>query len=195
MTYFLFRCLETCFKLFEREMDAIFQKEKEAIATPGINIKIPKGNDAIPFPRTSGGRFCGLGQLVCFGWAYSVQISNVGKTSIDGSSTTNNVASRLARTPRALSALSDTSHLMTSQIQKIGNTPPYTSGKISASVLSTSSDGSSQQVSTLAAAQVMSNICRQTSRVSFDTKLSLMTRVSMCGNHLVLYDPKLVLTF
>ena len=143
-------------------------------------MKIPKGNDAIPFPRTSGGRFCGLGQLVCFGWAYSVQISNVGKVPSD--STTNNVTPRLARTPRALSALSDTSHLMTAQIQKIGSTPPYTSGKLSASVLSTSSDGSAQQVSS----QVMSNICRQTSRVSFDTKLSLINRVSMYGNYVVL---------
>ena len=158
----------------------------------GISIKIPKGNDAIPFPRTSGGRFCGLGQLVCFGWAYSVQISNVGKTSIDGSSTTNNVEARLARTPRALSALNDTSHLMTTQIQKVGSTPPYTSGKISASVRSTSSDGSAQQVSSLSAAQVMSNICRQTSRVSFDTNLSLMTRVSMrTSHHLVVHNTKL----
>ena len=176
-----YRCLETCFKLFEREIDDIFQKEKEAIATPGTKIKIPKGNDAIPFPRTSGGRFCGLGQLVCFGWAYSVQISNVnGKSSVEGATSTNNVAPRLARTPRALSALSDTSHLMTAQIQMIGNTTPYlpSGGKIAASLISTSSDGSLQQVPSLATSQFMNNICRQSSRVSFDTKLSLMTRVS-----------------
>ena len=130
----------------------------------GISIKIPKGNDAIPFPRTSGGRFCGFGQLVCFGWAYSVQISNVGKTSTNDSSPTDNVPSRQARTPRALSALSDTSHLVLAQIQMIGNTPPYTPGKISASLLSTSSEGSVQ---------------RQISHVSFDTKLSLMAKASI----------------
>ena len=109
---------------------------------PGIKIQIPKGNDAIPFPRTSGGRFCGLGQLVCFGWTYSVQISNVTKSSSEESVTSNNLASRLARTPRALSALSDTSHLMSAQIQMIGSTPP---GIIPSSFVSSSSDASNSQ--------------------------------------------------
>ena len=165
-------CLGTCFRLFEGEIATIYQKEKDIISTPSNKIKLPKGNDAIPFPRTSGGRFCGLGQLVCFGWAYSVEISNLNP---DESTDSENLASRLARTPRALSALNDSSHLMTAQVQMIGNAPSYNSGKISASLISTSSDGSLQQVSSMAASQLMSNFCRQPSRVSFDTKLSLMT--------------------
>ena len=144
---------------------------------PGTKIQIPKGNDAIPFPRTSGGRFCGLGQLVCFGWAYSVQISNVAKSSSEESVTTNNLASRLARTPRALSALSDTSHLMSAQIQMIGSTPPYKSGKIPSSFVSGSSDASNSQFPSMNKSQKANNLCRQPSRVSFDSKLLLRERV------------------
>lgn len=169
-----------CFKLFELEVDAIFQKEKEAIAMPGTKIKIPRGNDAIPFPRTSGGRFCGFGQLVCFGWAYSVQISNVGKNTAvcsPGCTDLATLPSRKARTPRALSALSDSSHLMTAQIQIMGNTSPYHSGQISSSLLSNSSDGCAQQLPSLNSAKFM-NIRRQSSRVSFDGKMSPYTRVS-----------------
>ena len=175
MNYFdYFRCLEACFKLFEREVDGIFQKEKEAISMPGTKIQIPKGNDAIPFPRTSGGRFCGLGQLVCFGWTYSVQISNVTKSSSEESVTSNNLASRLARTPRALSALSDTSHLMSAQIQMIGSTPP---GKIPSSFVSSSSDASNSQYPSMNTSQKVNNLGRQPSRVSFDSKLLLRERV------------------
>ena len=28
----------------------------------------------VPYPRTSGARFCGTGQLVCFGWSYTVKV-------------------------------------------------------------------------------------------------------------------------
>ena len=147
---------------------------------PGTKMKIPKGNDAIPFPRTSGGRFCGFGQLVCFGWAYSVQISNVGKNTSGGSSPESTdlamLPSRQARTPRALSALSDTSHLMTAQIQMMGNTSPYHPGQVSSSLVSNSSDGSVQQLPSLNSAKFM-NVRRQSSRVSFDAKLSPYTRV------------------
>ena len=144
---------------------------------PGTKIQIPKGNDAIPFPRTSGGRFCGLGQLVCFGWTYSVQISNVTKSSSEESVTSNNLASRLARTPRALSALSDTSHLMSAQIQMIGSTPPYKSGQIPSSFVSGSSDASNSKFPSMNKSQKVSNLCRQPSRVSFDSKLLLRERV------------------
>ena len=119
--------------------------------------------------------------MVCFGWAYSVQISNVGGTSGDGASRTTTSSaltpSRLARTPRALSALSDTSHLMTAQIQMIGNTSSYYTSPISGSRLPSSLDANCQQVPSLYASQFMSSICRQSSRVGFDSKLSLITRV------------------
>ena len=29
----------------------------------------------VPYPRTSGARFCGTGQLVCFGWSYTVKVT------------------------------------------------------------------------------------------------------------------------
>ena len=57
------------------------------------------GNDAVPFPRTSGARFCGVGQLVCFGWSYSVKVEDVSRKDSPV------VPPRVAKTPRALSAL------------------------------------------------------------------------------------------
>ena len=178
------RCLDACFKLFEKEIDAIFQKEKEAImAMPSSSTgaapthKMPKGNDAIPFPRTSGGRFCGFGQLVCFGWSYSVQISSVSKTNISGQSQGGSstsaltlTPSRLAKTPRALSALSGTSHLMKTQIQMLGNTSLLPSFHVSGTKVQNSTSTNNTQHSTTAQTN-SSLISRQSSRVNFDSTL------------------------
>ena len=76
---------------------------------PGTNL----GNfqDAnVPFPRSSGARFCGAGQLVCFGWAYTVKVTSANPT----------VKSSAIKTPRALSAVSSAQ-----MGQMGGNTPPH----------------------------------------------------------------------
>jgi len=145
------RCLEACFRLFVQEIDEIFRQEKEELSSEAKAKKLLTGNDAVPFPRTSGARFCGLGQLVCFGWSYSVKVEDVsphhgggggGSNSAGSSSKTgggggsgrrgsggggagssaagrinkdSQVPSRVAKTPRALSALSDSTILMNSE--------------------------------------------------------------------------------
>ena len=108
------RCLEACFELFEKEVEKIFRQEHEEIASGKKVKQLLTGNDAVPFPRTSGARFCGLGQLVCFGWSYSVKVEDVSrKQSV--------VPPRVAKTPRSLSALSDSTILMNPQDQPDGS--------------------------------------------------------------------------
>ena len=81
-------CLEPCLKIFQQEMEAITNEEKNEQM-----IKKPRfyRDSNIPFPRISGARFSGRGQLVCFGW--TTQASE-------------HLPKGARKTPRALSALS-----------------------------------------------------------------------------------------
>ena len=85
-------CLEPCLKMFQQEMEAITNEEKNEQQMP---IKKPRfyRDSNVPFPRISGARFCGKGQLVTFNW---ISIESSDKHLPRGG----------RKTPRALSALS-----------------------------------------------------------------------------------------
>lgn len=84
-------CLEPCLRVYEQEIMAIIAEEKKA----AIGAKYSFRDSNVPYPRISGARFCGRGQLVCFGWSFTVHVPSTGE------------ATRAAKkTPRALSAIS-----------------------------------------------------------------------------------------
>ena len=82
-------CLEPCLKMFQQEMEAITNEEKNEQM-----IKKPRfyRDSNVPFPRISGARFCGKGQLVTFNWMME--------------SSDKHLPRGARKTPRALSALS-----------------------------------------------------------------------------------------
>ena len=96
------RCLESCLRQFEASLDQLSQTEEEQIKlnNPGqlfANNEILENreDEKIPYPRSSGARFCGDGNLVCFGWSrsYSVPVARP------------QLSVEVGRTPRALSAM------------------------------------------------------------------------------------------
>ena len=90
------RCLEPCLRQFEASVEQLVEQEEEQ-----IKINNPTGLSGgyqdfnIPFPRSSGARFCGDGALVCFGCPrqYSVPVERA-------------AGAEVGKTPRALSASS-----------------------------------------------------------------------------------------
>ena len=65
-------CLQQCLKVYEQELqDIIQQEEKEAANMKGRCYR----DSNVPYPRISGARFCGRGQLVCFGWTFSLPVN------------------------------------------------------------------------------------------------------------------------
>lgn len=87
-------CLEPCLRLFEDEM-ALIIKDEEKDAS-GVKNRYYKDSN-VPYPRISGARFSGNGQLVCFGWTFTVLVPNTDN---------DNVPKAAMKTPRALSAIS-----------------------------------------------------------------------------------------
>lgn len=105
------RCLEMCLRQFEEDIETMHQGEQEELASadfvaPAVGMGGFQDSN-VPFPRSSGARFCGTGQLVCFGWSYTVKFASVANPVL---------SSRAMKTPRALSAVSSG--------QMGGTTPP-----------------------------------------------------------------------
>ena len=63
-------CLDACLKVYEQEMETIKKEERRE----SKKAKYLRDSN-VPFPRISGARFCGRGQLVCFGWTYRAAVS------------------------------------------------------------------------------------------------------------------------
>ncbi|CAB4061269.1 WDR59 [Lepeophtheirus salmonis] len=88
-------CLEMCLRQFETAIENIYQIETESlknqIPSPTDMIGVYQDTN-IPFPRTSGARFCGMGQLVCFGFSPTIMIPIENKPKTQ------------TKTPRAMSA-------------------------------------------------------------------------------------------
>jgi len=111
------RCLESCLRMFEAEVELIKKSEEEEIHAnnPQLSASLHSPLDIlgafqdsnIPFPRTSGARFCGDGNLVCFGRTrqYTVKVVNAGNTEDNGLATKRN--KEVCKTPRALSGLNN----------------------------------------------------------------------------------------
>jgi len=110
------RCLEPCLRQFEASVEQLVQQEEEQLKlnNPQMlhNTSLLGGfqDNNIPYPRSSGARFCGDGNLVCFGYTrqYSVPVKmiagDVGEAAggdLDGEK----VNAEIAKTPRALSAM------------------------------------------------------------------------------------------
>ena len=98
------RCLESCLRQFESCLDQLSLTEEEQIKinNPGqmfVNSEEleHRVDEKIPYPRSSGARFCGDGNLVCFGssrsYSVPVAISRVSE------------GQQQIRTPRALSSM------------------------------------------------------------------------------------------
>lgn len=65
-------CLDQCLRVYEDELKLMIRlEEKQAMSM------IPNfyRDSNVPYPRLSGARFCGRGQLVCFGWAFAIPVS------------------------------------------------------------------------------------------------------------------------
>ena len=99
------RCLEPCLRQFEASIEQLLESEEEQLKlnNPGQlltskEIFDDRFDEKIPYPRSSGARFCGDGNLVCFGCPrqYSVPL-NIGDQS--------EITRDIARTPRAMSAM------------------------------------------------------------------------------------------
>ena len=99
------RCLEPCLRQFEASIEQLMESEEEQLKlnNPGQLLTSKEMfddriDDKIPYPRSSGARFCGDGNLVCFGCPrqYSVPL-NIGDQS--------QISRNIARTPRAMSAM------------------------------------------------------------------------------------------
>ena len=64
-------CLDQVLRVYEEELkDIILREEKEAMS---MKAKYYRDSN-VPYPRISGARFCGSGQLVCFGWTFSLPV-------------------------------------------------------------------------------------------------------------------------
>ena len=121
------RCLETCLRQFELSVESLNHLEEEQIqvnnpqlsgatkAQSSLYGEFPDRN--IPFPRSSGARFCGDGNLICFGLTrqYMVKVEAPTAASAAAASVkappenTDDLeletGTELAKTPRSLSAL------------------------------------------------------------------------------------------
>ena len=98
------RCLEPCLRQFESCLDQLTQTEEDQMKlnNPGQLFANKdelenREDEKIPYPRSSGARFCGDGQLVCFGRSRSYSVSMTGASDQKRISVV---------TPRALSAMS-----------------------------------------------------------------------------------------
>jgi len=110
------RCLEPCLRQFEASIEQLVQQEEEQLKlnNPQIldNSSILGGyqDNNIPYPRSSGARFCGDGNLVCFGCTrqYSVPMRMISGGDVKGAHGEIDGeldSSEIAKTPRALSAM------------------------------------------------------------------------------------------
>ena len=97
------RCLEPCLRQFEASLEALDREEQMQLQLNNPGFFCPSLQEAhdhnIPFPRSSGARFCGDGHLVTFGWTrqYSVPVA---RDETDGPP-----LEEVARTPRALTSM------------------------------------------------------------------------------------------
>ena len=67
-------CLQQCLRVYEQELQDIIRfEEKEASNMKGRCYR----DSNVPYPRISGARFCGRGQLVCFGWTFSLPVFHI----------------------------------------------------------------------------------------------------------------------
>eukprot|EP00092_Neocalanus_flemingeri_P016448 GFUD01017798.1.p1 GENE.GFUD01017798.1~~GFUD01017798.1.p1 ORF type:complete len:1001 (-),score=341.96 GFUD01017798.1:929-3931(-) len=119
------RCLEPCLRQFEASIEQLVQQEDDQIKLNNpqqLNNTAMLGgyqDNNIPYPRSSGARFCGDGNLVCFGCTrqYSVpvkMISASGEVGVMGDAAggeldSEKVSAEIAKTPRALSAMTGVS--------------------------------------------------------------------------------------
>jgi len=62
--------LQQTLRSFEQEISDL--KREEEIEARGKKLKHYRGDSNVPYPRISGARFCGRGQLVCFGQRYQI---------------------------------------------------------------------------------------------------------------------------
>ena len=97
------RCLESCLRQFESCLEQLSLTEEEQIKlnNPGqmfVNSEELENrvDEKIPYPRSSGARFCGDGNLVCFGSSRSYSVPVAMTRVPDG---------QQIRTPRALSSM------------------------------------------------------------------------------------------
>jgi len=116
------RCLEPCLRQFEASVEQLVQQEEEQLKLNNpqlLNSTAMLGgfqDNNIPYPRSSGARFCGDGNLVCFGCTrqYSVPVKmisasgEVGDAAV-GELDNDKVSAEIAKTPRALSAMTGVS--------------------------------------------------------------------------------------
>lgn len=111
------RCLESCLRMFEAEVDLLKKSEEDDIHANNpqlsgslhspINILGAFQDSNIPFPRTSGAKFCGDGNLVCFGRTrqYTVKLVNATHSEDNGLAPKRN--KEVSKTPRAMSGLNN----------------------------------------------------------------------------------------
>ena len=96
------RCLEPCLRQFEASV-AVLEAEEQLqlqLNNPQLSTAMFGGfqDHNIPFPRSSGARFCGDGHLVTFGWTRQYNVP-VPRDETDGP------MDDVAKTPRALTAM------------------------------------------------------------------------------------------
>ena len=114
------RCLESCLRQFELSVDALNQVEEEQLQVNNPQFSSASSTQSmfgefsdhnVPFPRSSGARFCGDGHLVCFGLTrqYMVKLESPELDHDEGELGSN---ADIAKTPRALSALSSKMSLL-----------------------------------------------------------------------------------
>lgn len=125
------RCLESCLRQFELSVDNLNLVEEEQLQVNNPQLsgitksktmfgEFPDHN--VPFPRSSGARFCGDGHLVCFGFTrqYMVKIQS---PELDPAEVELGSSADIAKTPRALSAYSSKMSLLSN-----GSTSPKFGG-------------------------------------------------------------------
>eukprot|EP00088_Acartia_fossae_P050994 TRINITY_DN5725_c0_g1_i10.p1 TRINITY_DN5725_c0_g1~~TRINITY_DN5725_c0_g1_i10.p1 ORF type:complete len:1003 (-),score=271.71 TRINITY_DN5725_c0_g1_i10:834-3842(-) len=111
------RCLEACMRQFEQSVDSLSLGEGDQQTSVASATTVPTQqpfyreitDHNVPYPRSSGARFCGDGHLVCFGLTRQY-VMKVGTAAQGGEQvkrekdTTNKSSTDLAKTPRTLSA-------------------------------------------------------------------------------------------
>jgi len=116
------RCLEPCLRQFEASIEQLVQQEEDQLKLNNpqlLNSTTMLGgfqDNNIPYPRSSGARFCGDGNLVCFGCTrqYSVPVKMISASgevgdAAGGDLDSDKVSAEIAKTPRALSAMNGVS--------------------------------------------------------------------------------------
>ncbi len=118
-------CLDACLRQFESEMAEYKEIEAEIRQKQkSLRTKFYKDSN-VPFPRTSGARFCGSGQLVCFGWTFTLRVPTVENETVP-------IAAR--KTPRALSSLSQSAKAAVQKKSFAGATAPTSSSSSNGTV-------------------------------------------------------------